>query len=59
LNEYNEAAKTKNDKYGKKYFINTPFEYNDNVFHVAEITPVVHYTLGGVKIDAEGRVCGK
>jgi len=26
--------------------------------HVAMITPVVHYTLGGVKIDEAGRVCG-
>jgi succinate dehydrogenase/fumarate reductase flavoprotein subunit len=28
----------------------------DDVFHVAIIQPVLHYTMGGVQIDAESRV---
>jgi len=46
--DYNEVAKKGIDQYGKKYFQNMPFSMEDN-FHVAIVTPVVHYCMGGVK----------
>merc|ERR1719198_2514352 len=72
LNEYNEVAdkvakdpengpydaygggKTY-DKWGKKFFHNLPVEVNDR-YHVAVVTPVIHYCMGGLKIDDEARV---
>ena len=46
------------DTYGKKFFHNYPFQMND-VFHVAIVTPVIHYCMGGLEIDQEGAVVGK
>jgi len=57
FNAYNEAAKTKKDVFGKKYFQNVPFNANDS-FWVAIITPVLHYTMGGLEINPEGEVQG-
>lgn len=31
----------------------------NDYFHVAIMTPVLHYTMGGLEIDAESRVVGK
>lgn len=31
----------------------------DDHFHVAIMTPVLHYTMGGLEVDAESRVIGK
>lgn len=56
--EYNAVAESKKDKFGKKYFHNVPFESNDE-FYVAIVTPVLHYTMGGVEIDNESRVIGE
>lgn len=30
----------------------------NDIFHVAHMTPVLHYTMGGLEIDAESRVLG-
>lgn len=30
----------------------------DDFYHVAQMTPVLHYTMGGLEIDAESRVVG-
>lgn len=46
------------DKFGKKYFHNLPLVMDDK-FHVAFITPVIHYCMGGLKIDASARVISK
>lgn len=46
------------DTYGKKFFHNYPFQMND-VFHVAIVTPVIHYCMGGLEIDQQGAVVGK
>lgn len=54
---YNENAKKKNCPFGKKHFHNDPFVMNDE-FYVAIVTPVLHYTMGGVEIDDEGHVIG-
>jgi flavocytochrome c len=56
--EYNEAAKSNTDKWGKKYFHNTPFDTNDS-FWVSIVTPVVHYCMGGIKISTDAEVLGK
>lgn len=56
--EYNHVAETKKDKFGKKYFHNVPFEPNEE-FYVSIVTPVLHYTMGGVEIDEYSRVLGE
>jgi len=38
------------DKWGKKFFHNLPLETSD-AFHVAIVTPVIHYCMGGLKIN--------
>eukprot|EP01002_Notosolenus_urceolatus_P013703 NODE_460_length_2071_cov_174.528684_g366_i0.p2 GENE.NODE_460_length_2071_cov_174.528684_g366_i0~~NODE_460_length_2071_cov_174.528684_g366_i0.p2 ORF type:complete len:477 (+),score=184.39 NODE_460_length_2071_cov_174.528684_g366_i0:578-2008(+) len=45
------------DPFGKKFFHNLPFEIND-ALHVATITPVLHYCMGGLKIDERSQVLG-
>lgn len=37
------------DKYGKKYYHNGPNSVED-AYHVSIVTPVVHYTMGGMKV---------
>nr|GAT57771.1 fumarate reductase [Mycena chlorophos] len=51
---YNNSVRTKKDPFGKKFF-QGEWKYDD-VFHVAIMTPVLHYTMGGLEIDAESRV---
>ena len=46
------------DKFGKKFYHNLPLSMNDS-FHVAFITPVIHYCMGGLKIDHQARVISK
>jgi len=58
FDDYNEAAKTGKDKWGKKYFDATPVQVNDT-FHVAIVTPVVHYTMGGLHISEKSEVIAK
>jgi len=57
--EYNEAWKNpedvKKNKWGKKYFHSMPWDANDK-FMVAEITPVVHYCMGGVAANEYSEV---
>lgn len=55
FDDYNLAAKTKQDKFAKKFFSDDNWSLNDT-FHVAVMTPVLHYTMGGLEIDLEGRV---
>ena len=38
------------DKWGKKFYTNLPLETSD-AFHVAIVTPAIHYTMGGLKIN--------
>lgn len=47
----NNAAVSKIDKFGKKVF---PVEFVlTEPFYVATITPAIHYTMGGLKIDKQ------
>ncbi|KAI9139907.1 FAD binding domain-containing protein, partial [Paraphysoderma sedebokerense] len=55
FNTYNAVAKAGKDQFGKKFYHNVPFTMNDE-FHVAFVTPVLHFTMGGIEIDHEGRV---
>merc|ERR1712193_475995 len=45
------------DKWGKKFYHNLPLATND-AFHVAIVTPVIHYCMGGLKIDEDSQVLG-
>ena len=56
--DYNQVAEKKTCPWGKKYFHNVPFVMDD-FFHVAIVTPVVHYTMGGIKISPLAEVCYK
>eukprot|EP01111_Echinosteliopsis_oligospora_P004256 TRINITY_DN167_c0_g1_i1.p1 TRINITY_DN167_c0_g1~~TRINITY_DN167_c0_g1_i1.p1 ORF type:complete len:650 (+),score=186.82 TRINITY_DN167_c0_g1_i1:66-1952(+) len=58
FNSYNEIAKDpKKDPFGKKFFHNLPFKMDDE-FHVAIVTPVLHYCMGGVEIDTKAAIVG-
>ncbi|KAG7661795.1 OSM2 [[Candida] subhashii] len=58
LDTYNRAASGEiKDPYGKKYFPATPFNYRpDSKYHVAFVTRVLHFTMGGVKINDHSQV---
>jgi flavocytochrome c len=56
--EYTADGKAGKDKFGKKYFHNSNMDINDS-YHVAIITPVVHYCMGGVKISDKCEVMNK
>eukprot|EP00928_Gymnodinium_smaydae_P021493 TRINITY_DN1838_c1_g1_i1.p1 TRINITY_DN1838_c1_g1~~TRINITY_DN1838_c1_g1_i1.p1 ORF type:complete len:430 (-),score=119.56 TRINITY_DN1838_c1_g1_i1:66-1172(-) len=45
------------DKWGKKFFHNLPLQANDQ-FHIAIVTPVIHYCMGGMKINADAEGMG-
>merc|ERR1711974_234399 len=40
------------DSWGKKFFHNLPLKVDDE-FHVAIVTPVIHYCMGGMKINKD------
>ncbi|KAG0036361.1 hypothetical protein BGZ82_004329 [Podila clonocystis] len=51
FDDYNLIADGKvKDPWGKKYFSNVPIKM-DQDFHVAQMAPVLHYTMGGVDIN--------
>eukprot|EP01062_Namystynia_karyoxenos_P061628 TRINITY_DN539_c0_g1_i2.p1 TRINITY_DN539_c0_g1~~TRINITY_DN539_c0_g1_i2.p1 ORF type:complete len:683 (+),score=299.30 TRINITY_DN539_c0_g1_i2:89-2050(+) len=56
--DYSRAAETKSCPFGKKVFNNTPVEASDT-FYVAIVTPVIHYCMGGLKVDVDARVLNK
>merc|ERR1711933_551709 len=43
------------DVWGKKFFHNLPLETSD-AFHVAVVTPVVHYCMGGLKMNPDAEI---
>lgn len=55
LKAYNSAASEQKDEFGKKYFNNAPMDVEGN-FYVGTVVPVVHYCIGGVQVDTDGRV---
>ncbi len=59
LEEYNKCYDNREEckeQFGKTEFP-TPFRL-DRTFHVMTITPSIHYTMGGLRIDANARVLG-
>ncbi|ORX59854.1 hypothetical protein BCR36DRAFT_579304 [Piromyces finnis] len=58
FNKYNKNIETKTDKFGKKFFPNGPFVMDDE-FYVAIVCPVLHFTMGGVKISPNAEVLNK
>jgi len=56
--DYNQCAVEKKDKYGKKFFVNAPITMEEFV-HVAIVTPVIHYCMGGIKVDEQTQVLDK
>merc|ERR1719246_80220 len=46
------------DKWGKKFFQNLPLETTD-AFHIAIVCPVIHYCMGGLKINDAAQCLGK
>ena len=55
LEQYNDQANAGLDEFNKTYFANAPFKVS-GPFYAGRVTPVVHYTMGGVKVDSYGRV---
>jgi flavocytochrome c len=43
------------DFWGKKFFHNLPLDVNDH-FHAAVVTPVIHYCMGGLKMNADAEI---
>merc|ERR1712187_1050712 len=43
------------DKWGKKFFHNLPLDTSD-AFHVAVVTPVIHYCMGGLKMNPDAEI---
>merc|ERR1712216_995753 len=50
FSDYNGYAAAGTDPFHKIYFAAMPFDLNDS-FYVAQVTPVVHYTMGGLAIS--------
>ncbi|KAF2806653.1 fumarate reductase-like protein [Mytilinidion resinicola] len=55
FDDYNAIADgKKKDEWNKKYFHNLPFSIDDT-FHVAEMEPVLHFTMGGIEINDQAQ----
>jgi flavocytochrome c len=55
---YAQGAGANVDTFGKKYFTNTAFAMDQPIW-VAVVTPVLHFTMGGVEMDEVGRALSK
>jgi len=55
FDQYNEAARTGKDEWGLKFFKSAPYSVDDT-FNVAVVTPIVHYTMGGLSINGRAQV---
>lgn len=57
FDKYMEICKDpKKDPFGKKFFHNTNWENAAGPFHVALMSPVLHYTMGGLEINHRSEV---
>ncbi|GAV54910.1 hypothetical protein ZYGR_0AS02330 [Zygosaccharomyces rouxii] len=61
VQELKEYSTAKQDKFGRSLVINTFGEQVNpsTELYVGEITPVVHFTMGGAKINQKAQVVGK
>jgi succinate dehydrogenase/fumarate reductase flavoprotein subunit len=55
LKAYDAASKAGKDEFGKTNFESTPIRFSEPVT-VMIVTPSVHYTMGGLKVDEQTRV---
>lgn len=53
IQEYRDCAGRGSDPFGKGVF---PDTFDDGVFYVGNVTPVLHFCMGGLRIDPAGRV---
>jgi flavocytochrome c len=54
---YQKAASAGKDEFGKSSFRGVPAtDLSKETFYVGMVTPVLHYCMGGIKIDTEGNV---
>lgn len=58
LKFYNQCAERGWSPDGKDRFDNAPFAGNDE-YYVGIVTPLLHYTMGGIKISPDGEVLTK
>jgi succinate dehydrogenase/fumarate reductase flavoprotein subunit len=57
LREYQSAASKGVDSFGKTSFRGVPADdIEKEIFFVGKVSPVLHYCMGGIKIDKEGNV---
>ncbi|KAL3943627.1 MAG: hypothetical protein SGBAC_002295 [Bacillariaceae sp.] len=57
LKQYQASAETGKDDYAKAIFPGFPLDnFDEEAFVVGEVTPVLHYCMGGIGIDAAGHV---
>ena len=55
--QYQKDAEKGEDEFGKTTFRGVPTDdLSQEVFYVGTVTPVLHYCMGGIKIDKEGSV---
>ncbi|ORY80377.1 putative OSM1-fumarate reductase [Protomyces lactucae-debilis] len=50
------AAGKEKDPWNKRFFHNAPYTMEDDLWHVALMEPVLHYTMGGVEINDKSEV---
>ncbi|KAL3937146.1 MAG: hypothetical protein SGBAC_007684 [Bacillariaceae sp.] len=57
MRSYQKAATQGYDEFGKTSFRGVPdADLTKETFYVGTVTPVLHYCMGGIKIDTEGNV---
>jgi len=58
FHNYNEAAEAGVDEFQKTHFHNMPWD-TKGPFYAGTVTPVLHYCMGGLRIDRSGNVLNK
>lgn len=56
MTEYNKGFQHGHDAFGRMLFPSPGPIENDEYFYVGRVTPAIHYTSGGIAIDADGHV---
>ena len=57
--DYRDAAKSGEDEFGKNVFKGLPGDIGGGNYYVGRVVPVLHYCMGGLKIDKSGNVLGE
>jgi len=56
ISDYVQSANDGKDEFGKEVFPNAKGLKVDETIYVAEITPVIHYTMGGLSVDEKAQI---